>query len=72
MGEIYRDILLSKIHQSKKTNVGASLVVQWFKICASSADSTVQSLVRELRSHMLRAVARKKKDRCVSLTKFLE
>ena len=63
MGEIYRDILLSKIHPSQKTNVGTSLVVQWLKICTSSAGSTIWSLVRELRSHMLHAVAKKQKGR---------
>ena len=39
--------------RSKKVNLGTSLVVQWLGTCLAMQGIRVQSLLRELRSHML-------------------
>ena len=54
------------LHQDKnnktlKENIGISLRVQWFRLCASNAGYGVQFLVRELRFYMLQGVIKKKK-----------
>ena len=49
----------AKITEEKKK--GTSLVVQWLRRRPSTAGAWIQSLVRELRSCMLRSVAKKKK-----------
>ena len=48
-----------KHKEKKKKNLGNYLVVQWLGLCASTAGLQVQSLVKELRSHMPRGIARK-------------
>ena len=58
----------SSLNASKKTEIGNSLVVQWLGLCASTAGDTGQSLVRELRSHMLCSTAKKKKRKKVFLS----
>ena len=37
---------------SFKKHLGTYMVVQWLRICLSIQETWVQSLVRELRSHM--------------------
>ena len=46
-----------------KCNRGTSLVVQWLRLSASTTGGTCSNRGRELRSHMLHGVARKKKER---------
>ena len=41
--------------KKKQTSVGASPVVQWLKICLAVQGTQVQSLVWELRAHMLQS-----------------
>ena len=38
---------------SFKKHLGTYMVVQWLRICLSIQETWVQSLVRELRSHMI-------------------
>ena len=45
----------TQVKKKKKTSVGASLVVQWLKICLATQGTQVQSLVWELRAHMLQS-----------------
>ena len=47
------------IAATKKYMVGTCLAVQWLRICTSSQGAEVQSLVEELRSHMLCGVSKK-------------
>jgi len=42
----------------KAEDMGTSLAVMWLRLCTSKA---VQSLVRELRSHMVGGMAKRKK-----------
>ena len=42
---------------------GTSLVVQWLRLCASTAGAQVRSLVGELRSHMPLCMAKGKKSK---------
>ena len=54
----------------KKAFTGTSLVVQWLRLPGSNAGmegAKVQSLVRELRSHMLCGAAKKSKEKTVSV-----
>ena len=45
--------------QEKKKKLGNYLVVQWLGLHASTVGLQVQSLVKELRSHLPRGIARK-------------
>ena len=47
---------------------GTSLAVQWLRLRASNAGVRVQSLLGELRSHMLRGMAKKNKKTNTLLT----
>ena len=47
----------------QKSLFGTSLVVQWLRIHLAIHRTWVQSLARELRSHMLHSSAKKKKKR---------
>ena len=48
-----------KIHPFKRYNSGVSLAVQWLKCELLLQGALVQSLVRELRSHMPQSAAKK-------------
>ena len=48
----------NKNFNEKKYNIGNSLAVQWLGLRALTAEGWVQSLVRELRSHKPRGVAK--------------
>ena len=48
-----------------------SLVVQWLSLCLSMQGALVQSLVRELRSHMLHSVAKAKVKKKIFFKKYL-
>ena len=61
----YQEILKHKIPVFwwlKIACYGISLVVQWLRLCTSTAEVEGWSLVGELRSHMQRSTARKKKS----------
>ena len=45
--------------QVKRRGSGASLAIQWLRLCASSAEVQAQSLVGELESHMPRDATKK-------------
>ena len=47
-------------------------MVQWLRVHASTAGVQVCSLVKELRSHMLRGTAKNKTKQNTSLSKVLE
>ena len=51
----------------KEDVVRSSLVAQWIGLCAFTAVSWVQSLVRELRSYKLHGIAKKKKKDVVCI-----
>ena len=56
------DLNLSILKVTLKVNgLGNSLVVQWLGLSAFIVGAQVQSLVRELRSHKLCSVAKRKK-----------
>ena len=44
-----------ELFQSEESSFGISLVVQWLRICIAIQGMWVQSLVRELKSHILRS-----------------
>ena len=44
-----------ELFQSEESSFGTSLVVQWLRICIAIQEMWVQSLVRELKSHILRS-----------------
>ena len=50
-------------HHQAVSYTGTSLMVQWLRLCFPMQGAQVQSLVRELRSHMLNHVAKKKKKK---------
>ena len=58
----------------KERPLGNSLAVQWLGLHASTAMAQVRSLVRELRSHKLRGVAKKtpKKQNQINHSKILQ
>jgi len=51
--ERLEDLLGNVKQKKKKTSQETSLVVQWLRIRLAMQGTWVQSLVRELRSHML-------------------
>ena len=48
---------------SQKQTTGNSLAVQWLGLSTFTVESCVQSLVGELRAHMLHSAVRKKKKK---------
>ena len=53
-----RDHALNSVDSIETTGIGTCLVVQWLRLSPPNAQGTGLSLVRELRSHMPRGVAR--------------
>ena len=49
-----------KVQQLKKAPTGASLEVQWLRLCASDAVGTGSTLVRAIRSHTFHGPAKEK------------
>ena len=62
LGREWRQINSSK-NKSRNRIRRTYFLVQWLRICTSAIGGLVQSLVRELRSHMLCSAAAKKKKK---------
>ena len=54
-------------HHGKSTSVGLPLATQWLGAALPLQGARVQSLIRELRSHMAHSMAKQKKKRGLSL-----
>ena len=65
-------MFIATVFISPKLETGTSLAVQCLRVHASKAGGTIQSLVGEIRSHMLHAAAKKlkKKKKKWKQTKF--
>ena len=50
------------LKESREKNPENSLMVQWLRLCAFTTMAWVQSLVRELRFHMVQPKKKKKKS----------
>ena len=59
---MFKEILIKTLNEHRlkeKKFQGISLVVQWLRLHTSTSGAQVQSLDRELRSHMLHGMAKK-------------